>query len=146
MKERHKVGCASYLILLRGNQVLLTRRFNTDFQDGKYGLPSGHIEEGERVSDSLVRETREEVGLELDPKNVEMSHVMHRGKGAHDREYIDFFFVCRNWSGEPEIKEPHKCDHMQWFDLDHLPENTIFYVRRAIEDALRGKVYSEFGW
>ena len=42
--------------------------------------------------------------------------------------------------------EPHKCDDLSWFDIDNLPENTIPYIRRAIENYLAGVWFDSYGW
>lgn len=51
--------------------------------------------------------------------------------------------TTRRWSGEVEIKEPEKCDDLQWFALDQLPGTTLAYIRKALEDIAKGIRYSE---
>ena len=46
--------------------------------------------------------------------------------------------------GEPVNAEPHKCDELRWTEVDDLPENTIPYVRRAIENFRSGVVFEEY--
>ena len=41
--ERFKTAVASYLILRDGDKVLLSKRANTGWMDGKYTMVSGHI-------------------------------------------------------------------------------------------------------
>lgn len=45
-------------------QILLTRR-NIDPYKGKWCLPCGHINLNENVKDAVIREVREETGLDL---------------------------------------------------------------------------------
>jgi len=52
----------------------------------------------------------------------------------------------RSWNGEPINAEPEKCDELRWVDLDVLPEKTIPYIRRAIENYKAGISFEEFGW
>jgi hypothetical protein len=42
--------------------------------------------------------------------------------------------------------EPHKCDDLNWFEMDRLPDNTIPYIRQAIDCFRKGVFYSEHGW
>ena len=42
--------------------------------------------------------------------------------------------------------ETDKCDDLAWFGLDHLPTNTVAYVRRAIENYRQGTWFDSFGW
>ena len=46
-KERFKLICSSYLLLIKDNKILLGLRQNTGYMDGFYHLPAGHKEEGE---------------------------------------------------------------------------------------------------
>lgn len=137
--ERLKLKVAVYIFLIKDGKILLGRRFKTGWMDGKYGLPSGHLEENETLMEGLIREVREETGVELVPENVEFVHVMHRKS-----IYIDLFFVAKDWSGEPKITEEDKCDDMNWFPLDSLPENIIPSVKFVIENYQKGIQFSEF--
>lgn len=134
---------ASYILFLRDGHILLSRRYQTGFEDGKYSLPAGHTEPGETFSRALMREIQEETGIVLTSDDIAVSHIMHRNA---EREYIDVFYVARQWVGTPENKEPEKCDDLSWFPVDDLPENTIPYVRQAIKNSLQGVFYSEYGW
>ncbi len=120
------------------------RRANTGFEDGNYGLPSGHLDGNETSREGGAREAFEEIGIKIKPEDMEVVHVMHR-RAAND-ERIDFFMTATMFEGEPENREPEKCDDLSWFALDNLPSNTIDYVRVAIENALANKFYSEYGW
>lgn len=148
-KERYKHVASAYLVLIKDGKVLLQRRFNTGYEDGKYGLPAGHVEKAESFTQCVIREIKEEIGLDLRPENLKVTHVMHRFSGVKWgdlAERIDAFFVAEKWEGNPEIKEPEKCDDLSWFDLDKLPDNIIPYIRQAI-DCIKNKVfYSEHGW
>ena len=39
--------------------------------------------------------------------------------------------------------EPEKCDDLKWFKINELPENTITYIRSAINFYLNSVSYSE---
>lgn len=141
--ERFKLIASVYLILIRGDKVLLLRRTNTGYEDGNYGLPAGHLEEGESVREGLIREIREEIAIILEVEDLHVSHVMHR---RQKDERIDFFFTVEYIQGEPKNNEPDKCDDLSWFPVDNLPTNTILYVRQAIDAVRRKQFFSEFGW
>ena len=55
--ERLKLKIAVYIILIKDGKILLGRRFNTGWQDGNYGLPSGHLEPEESMMEALLRES-----------------------------------------------------------------------------------------
>lgn len=134
---------AVHLLLVRNGSVLLLRRANTGYEDGNYSVPAGHVEAGESATASMLREAAEEVGLELSATALRLALVMHR---KAEEERIDFFFAVETWSGEPENREPEKCDEFRWAPMDALPANVIPYVRRAIEAFQTSETYVEFGW
>lgn len=148
-KERHKAVPASYVALIKDGKILLARRFNTEYMNGKYALPAGHVEAGETFTQCAIRETKEEIGVDIDPADLKMVHMLHRisePEWKDLRHRIDAFFVCEKWSGEIKNMEPEKCDDVAWFDINNLPENMVPYVKQAIENIGQKKLYSEFGW
>jgi len=50
------------------------------------------------------------------------------------------------WKGQPKIMEADKCDDMRWFPLNYLPENTLLYIRHAIESYANKIPFSELGF
>lgn len=115
----------------QGNAVLLLRRHNTGYADGHYYLPAGHVEENEEVKDAMIREAKEEIGVDLQKKDLELVHVMHRK--AVGITYVDFIFKSKTWSGEIKIMEPEKCDELIWADLDNLPKKVIPFTRKLLK-------------
>lgn len=143
MAERFKLIPTSHLILIKDDKILLARRFNTGWSDGFYSVVAGHLEGGETFLQAIVRESKEEAGIDLIQNDMKVVHVMHR-KASDER--IDFFIRSECWKGDPKIMEADKCDDMRWFDLKELPENTVPYVRQAIEMIKNNVYYSEHGW
>ncbi len=141
--ERFTLRAAVYLLLVKEGKVLLLRRSNTGWRDGQYTLPAGHVDGNSPIRAELCREAKEELGIILEPSDLDFMHVMHQRDNA---EYVDFYFLATNWQGEPRNCEPEKCDDMLWAPLDELPENTVPNVRQALAAHASGSAYSEFGW
>jgi 8-oxo-dGTP diphosphatase len=144
MSTRFTYIGSAYLFLIKDNQILLQRRFNTGFQDGNYGVPAGHLDGGETARQGCAREIREEIGVSINPDNLTVVYTMHR-KAAKD-ERIDFFMTASEYDGEIVNNEPDKCDDLRWFPLDNLPENMVDYVKVALSNYLQNKIYSEYGY
>lgn len=140
---RFTLKSAVHLFLLRDDEILLLRRFNTGYQDGNFSVVAGHLDGGEQIKTAMIREAREEIGVHFIPDDLEVVHVMHR---LSDDERIDFFLSAHHWEGEVQNKEPHKCDLLAWYPLDDLPANLIPYVRRAIDNYRQGVWFASFGW
>jgi ADP-ribose pyrophosphatase YjhB (NUDIX family) len=149
IKDRHKEVPASYLLLLKDNKILLQKRFNTGYMDGFYSVPADHVDKGETFTQCIIREAKEEIGIDLSLPDLKVAHLMHRFSGGEWGELgyrIDVFIVAEKWQGNIEIKEPDKCDDLQWFELSNLPENIIPYIKVALENVKNKIFYSEFGW
>jgi len=143
-KEKFKIIPTVYLMLIKDNEILLSRRYNTGFHDGEYSLPAGHLAGNETLIQAMIREAKEEVDIVLETTALKLIHVIHRKEPNEER--INFFFIAEKWQGEPKIMEPNKCDDLRWFRLDSLPENVILYVKQAINSYLKNEFYSEYGW
>lgn len=144
IKERFKILVAPHLILLKNDQVLLYLRQNTGYADGMYSLVAGHLEGGESAIKALIREAREEAGIEIDPRDLSVNCTMHWW--SKEVEYLYLFLTCRRWKGEPQNMEPEKCGELKFYPLSDLPFNLLPSVRKGIECALNGIHYCEHGW
>jgi len=141
--KRFTLRAAVYLMLIKNDNILLVRRFNTGWQDGKYSFVSGHLDGDETVRQAMIREAKEEAGIVIKSEDLHVVHTMHR---KSNYEYIDFFLVASKWKGDPKNKEPDKCDELRWASLKKLPDNVAPNVKKAIENYNKEITFSEFGW
>ncbi|WP_067844120.1 NUDIX hydrolase [Amphibacillus sediminis] len=141
--NRFKAIAAVHIFLLKADQILLLRRYNTGYEDGNYSVLAGHIDGGEDVITAAQREVLEEAGITISTQDLSIVGVMHRK--AED-ERIDFFLTAENWTGEIVNMEPNKCDELAWYPLNELPDNLIPYVRKAIENYIAGQPFDLYGW
>lgn len=129
-------GCA-----IREGQVLLVK----DARVNKWELPGGGVDQGETVEQALVREIKEETGLEADLTNLKLLHdvlgyykpleLSHPWKT--DRSY--FSLEIKNPSGEI-LKDGNGDDisECKWTDLADIELITIneidlFVIKKALQ-------------
>jgi 8-oxo-dGTP diphosphatase len=142
---RFQLVPAAYVMLLRpaangGDEVLLQLRQGTGFMDGHWACAAaGHVEAGESVLSAAIREAAEELGVTIEPHEMQPLTTVHRTRRTGDPvdERVDFFFCCRRWAGEPRLMEPAKSAGVGWFPLDALPDPTVPH-EQAVLDALHG--------
>lgn len=144
MKERYQSKVAVFLILTREEngktEILLQERYNTGYMDGKYDAAcSGHLEKGESVSMALVRETKEEIGIDINEKDLRFVELIH----SYKEDYINVFFTTKKYSGTPKIMEPEKCDDLRWFDIENLPENIFQRIKNVLININKGILYDD---
>ncbi len=112
----------SNCIVVRDNAILLGLRRGAG--EGKWGIPGGHLEPGERVVDAALRELKEETGLEAPRADfVAVVNDVRTNSEGNMVHRIHFVFEVAGILGEPENKEPDKCSEWRWFPKDELPEN-----------------------
>jgi mutator protein MutT len=126
---------ASYAVLVNDKQeVCMMRRANTGWKDGYYGFPSGRVERSETFLETVVRESKEEVDIDVNPQDASLFLIQNRFDDNQQvtKDWVDMFFVVNKWNGTPKIAEPHKCDAIEWFSLDNLPEKIVANVADAL--------------
>ena len=130
---------AVHIILMNENRILLQKRKGSKLWPGYYALPAGHIDEGETQYDALVREAKEELDIEINPKDITESYVVLRRNyfkidGKVLEPYIDYYFEVKKYTGTPRIVEEDKCEELLWADINNLPEPFINYEGAFLED------------
>lgn len=140
MEERFKIAVAVYLILKENNKILLQLRDGTKYMKGYYGVPSGHLEEGEGCVNALIREVKEETNIDIKEEDLKLEYISNR---ISDKEYLCFFFSVRKYEGEIKIMEPHKCKELKFFDMNNLPKNIVPELKNYFIAKENGYIYGE---
>ncbi len=89
-------------VVFSGDRVLLVRRGNEPSR-GRWGLPGGVVELGERVEEAVVREIREETGVTVRPlRLLTVFDSIVRDEGDKIRfHYVLCEYLCEAVEGEP---------------------------------------------
>ncbi len=132
---------ATNVLIEREGKILLSLRQNTGWADGQMTIPGGHTEEGETVITAVIREAKEELGLNLEPSDL--TYLCTENK-LTQRPYVSIIFIART-DENPENTEPEKCKELVWVDPNNLPENVAPNFKQIIEKAYLGtEKYLEF--
>lgn len=144
-KERFSMLVSVHILFLKDKQILLSLRKNIS-SDGLYGLVAGHLDGRETVTNAIIREAQEEAGVKIDSANIEMATVCHSYNPKNNKEFIQFYVICKKWQGEIKNNEPEKCGELKFFPLNGLPDNMVPYVKDGITKTINGVRYYEYGW
>ncbi|WP_406357384.1 NUDIX domain-containing protein [Streptomyces sp. NBC_01635] len=139
------IGVHLYLERPDGTVLLGLRHPDSAFAPSTWHVLAGHCEQESAIT-CLIREAREEAGLQIQPHDVELVHVVHHIDRAGDRPRMGLFFRARTWTGEPQLREPNKCTQWKFWDPAALPDDLVPYARVVIEGIRAGRLYSETGW
>ena len=116
MMDFPKVGVAA--VITRNNQVLLIRRKNVH-GSGTWSTPGGHLDFGETPEECAIRETQEEVGIEItNPRFLAATNDIFKAEGKH---FISLWMQATYASGEPRVMADDEVAELGWFEWDSLP-------------------------
>lgn len=119
------------VIVDREERVLLTRRAD----NGKWCLPSGHMEVGETIEQTVMREAREETGLVVvAEKPVGVYSAPHPYYAAKGKQPVALAFLCRVTGGELSVSD--ETTEFAWFKSSELPPDIVPTHPQRITDAM----------
>lgn len=105
-----EVGCA---IVIKDGKLLIAQRKFSDSYGGYWEFPGGKREPDEDIETCLAREVREELGIEIRPRQLLCRH----DSKYEERTLMLFFYFCDWVSGEPR---PLDCQDVKWASADEL--------------------------
>ena len=113
--EKHK--SAGIIIQNSQNEILMIDRANYPYG---WACPAGHIDEGETPDQAVVREAKEETGLELIDHELLLHEYISWNECALGEKGHDWFvFRALGWEGE--VKQAEKeAKAIKWQPIDEL--------------------------
>ncbi len=106
-----------------------------------YSIPGGHLELGETFEEAAIREVYEEVGIFInDPIVVSVTNNLRTYKDEQVHS-ISVILYTNKYEGIPEIKEKDKCEMLNWFQPDNLPQPHFDASEIGVECLLKKKFY-----
>lgn len=117
MSRTENVELTVLCLITDGDRMLLQNRTKNDWQG--YALPGGHVEQGESFVDAVIREMKEETGLDV--KNPHLAGV--KQFPINDGRYVVLLFKATEYSGTVLSSDEGK---MEWVESNRLSEiNTV---------------------
>ena len=105
--------------------VLLAKR-TIDPEKGKWTVPGGHVDEGERFDEAALRELEEETGV----KDVVLARLDVFDRPDRDPRYraisLAYLGVVRD---DVEVRGSREATELRWWPLDNLPELGFDHAR-----------------
>jgi ADP-ribose pyrophosphatase YjhB (NUDIX family) len=116
-------------------RILLVKRDTVPFK-GYWALPGGRMDPGETIERTIVREVKEETGLDV---AVVCKVGEYREQGIKDDVEYDYYptcFVVKKVGGEIK-KQDSEIQEIQLFSLKQLPKPLAFEHDKMIKDYLK---------
>ena len=117
MSRTENVELTVLCLITDGDRMLLQNRTKNDWQG--YTLPGGHVEPGESFVDAVIREMKEETGLNI--KNPRLVGV--KQFPIKDGRYVVLLFKTTEYNGTVVSSDEGQ---MEWVESNRLSEiNTV---------------------
>ena len=129
--------CVSAIFINKYKEILIQDHVKLD----ALTLPGGKVDDGEDESTTIIRELKEELGVDI-TRYIRIGDILDCGKleyPAGSNNYCHFtqeFFVILDYAGKITNMEPEKHKSLLWISLDkiHLLKRPISKVLQAIID------------
>ena len=106
MQEKPTLIVVAAALVAADGRVLVQRRAPERAMAGLWEFPGGKLEPGESPETALVRELREELGIDL--AELALAPACFASAPLGDRHLILLLYLCRSWSGEPRALDASK--------------------------------------
>jgi ADP-ribose pyrophosphatase YjhB (NUDIX family) len=128
------------LAIIQNGSILLGHPTGSKWY-GTYSIPKGEVEKGEDLLTAAIRETREEMGLTIDPKDIkdtEPRHVDYQDKSGKVYKRVYYFIVNPSTPISSDALQPDKKE-IDWagFILKDKAEQRIFWKLKPILDEMK---------
>ncbi|HKZ87808.1 MAG TPA: NUDIX hydrolase [Candidatus Bathyarchaeia archaeon] len=106
-------------VILREGKILLEKRKNEPAR-GRWSIPGGVVDVGESLEDAVIRETKEETGLEVEtPTLIDVVYQVDRdGDGKVKYHFVIIDYLVHVKCGEPEASSD--ADALKWVAFDEV--------------------------
>lgn len=125
------------VIPLHENKILLVKRGTIVFK-GYWALPGGRVDAGETVEQAVVREVKEETGLDVEVVRKIGEYHEVGFKNGKKYDYYPACFLVKPVGGKIKRQED-EIEQVKLFDFQDIPEKLAFEHLRMIKDYVRIK-------
>ena len=104
---------------------------------GRYVVPGGHVELGERLEEAMAREAKEETGLDVyDAEFINFQQFIYDPAFWKKRHFIFFDFACKTDSTDVQLND--EAEGYIWVEPQQaLTMELDSYTRRSVEEYLK---------
>lgn len=116
-------GVASKAVIINeeGKYLFVKKSSTEDINPNTYEFPGGRIEFGENPEEALMREIKEEIGLDINIITAFNTWSFTKGE---DFQLVGVDFLCTVKGGEEKLSEEH--ESIQWANIEEIENNKEF--------------------
>ncbi|MHB8831138.1 MAG: NUDIX hydrolase [Patescibacteria group bacterium] len=131
-----KVAVSAFIVK-DGRLLILKRRDDEEFLPGVWEVPGGGVDEGEAVPDAVIRETKEEAGIDIKVEQL-FGYFEYIDGFGQKTVNLNFIGTMNNPFQEPDVSLG-EMEKFAWVGLDELKNYklTSDTMLSACEEALK---------
>ena len=136
--ENKKPGVGFGVMLFKNSKVLLGKRHDDPEKAdsalkgaGTWTMPGGKLHFQETFENGAQREVLEETGIQIN-KNA-LKQISVTNNIVEDAHFVTLGFLCEDFNGEAETKEPDEITKWEWFELNNLPSPLYFPTKQVLD-------------
>ncbi len=123
------------------NEFLMQRRSKD--KGGKWATTGGHPKSGETSLQGIVTEIKEELGIDVDPKNLVFYHTIKTNK-----DFVDFYYLNQDFDLKDLTLQKEEVQDAKWFTIEEIEDlikkddffkSHIDYIKNCLEFLSKNK-------
>ncbi len=131
------VGVGAAIFNAEGKLFLTQRGREAKNEVGKWEIPGGSVEFGETLVAAIMREMREEHGVEI--VVGELLDICDHIIPDEKQHWVSPTYICCIVRGTPQILEPHKCAQIGWFTINEAASLPLSIVTKHDIEVLKSR-------
>ncbi|MBU3913670.1 MAG: NUDIX hydrolase [Nanoarchaeota archaeon] len=144
MERKFGLGVIVYVFNRDFSKILLLKRNEEKRNRNKadWGNVGGRVELGEKLIDACLREAKEEIGVDLNPKKlklIEVKETPYLTDIFHAIHFVSATIIDEDEKVILNFNGNHESDEYGWFNLKELPDKTLDNKENIIKIANKAK-------
>lgn len=137
MSRKSEIELTNMCLVYDENHILVQEKVGTRHKGGLV-FPGGHVEVGESLTDSMIREIKEETGLKIsNPQPCGFKDWIQEDGSR----YIVLLYKTNHFTGKLKSSEEGK---VFWLDRKDIPKANLIWNMRELLEIFETNNYSEF--
>ena len=133
VKESLDIKQSAGLVIIQDNKILLAHPTGNKWFNS-YSIPKGHVQSGESFLDAALRETQEEVGLIINPSDINEGPLLinYTNKGKTFKQVYYYVVNPTTKILKSDIVLQHEEVDWAWFIDKHEAEKKILWRLKEV--------------
>jgi hypothetical protein len=137
MNRKQQIELTNMCLIYDDNRILVEEKKGTKYEGGLV-FPGGHVEQGESLTQSVIREMKEETDLDIvNPQPCGFKDwILDDGT-----RYLVLLYKTNQFFGELKSSDEGR---VFWLDRKDIPNANLIWNMRELLEIFEGNNYSEF--